>query len=355
MRLAADIRTAHRLRWGLCVAILITAAIPAAGWLVDAVGRRRHDDVAGARSIERLPITALGRVQPQDGVLAIAAPASQSAPAIVGALHVREGDVVHRDQILATLRGREVLEAALTGKRRRVAIAGARLRALTSGGKHDDLAAQRAEVKREEAAVAHEEAETERSERLHVEGLIAAAALQAQQSRLTVAARSLEVARARLDGLSSVRPADVAVATAELYAAEADADEVRAQLESTLVRAPSDGRVLAIHAHPGQSVGSDGLLAFGRTAAMFVDAEVLEEDLPRARVGQTVRITADILPGAITGAVDEIGVLVGSRQVFTNDPTAFADARVVHVKIRVDNPESLARFINARVTVVIDP
>jgi HlyD family secretion protein len=355
IRLAADTRTNRRLRWGLCVAILTTAAIPAAGWLVDAVDRRESDDVAGIRSTARLPITALGRVQPQDGVLAIAAPASESAPAIVAALHVREGDSVHRGQILATLRGREALEAALTGRQRRVAIARARLRASSAAGKHDDLAAQRAVVQREEATVAHEEAETTRSNRLYAEGLVATAALQTQQSRLTVAVRSLEVARARLNGLSSVRPADVAVAAAELRAAEADVDEVRAQLEHTIVRAPSDGQVLAIYAHAGQSVGSDGLLAFGKTAAMFVDAEILEEDLPRARVGQAVRIAGDVLPGTVAGTVDEIGVLVGSRQVFANDPTAFADARVVHVKIRVENPELLARFINARVTAVIDP
>jgi HlyD family secretion protein len=355
MRLAADTRTHHRLRWGLCAAILTTAAIPAAGWLVDVVDRHERADVADARPTGRLPITALGRVQPQDGILAIAAPASASTPAIVAALHVREGDSVQRGQILATLRGREALEAALTGKQRRVAIARARLHALTSGGKRDDLAAQRASVQREEATVAHEEAETERSVRLHGEGLVASAALQTQQSRLIVAVRSLEGARARLDGLSSVRPADVAVATAELRAAEADVDEVHAQLESTVVRAPSDGRVLAIYAHVGQSVGNDGLLAFGKTAAMFVDAEVLEEDLPRARVGQAVRITGDVLPGAIAGTVDEIGVLVGSREVFTNDPTAFADARVVHVKIRVESPELLTRFINARVTTVIAP
>jgi HlyD family secretion protein len=88
---------------------------------------------------------------------------------------------------------------------------------------------------------------------------------------------------------------------------------------------------------------------------MFVDAEVLEEDLPRARAGQKARITGDVLPFAIEGTVEEIGVLVGSRETFRTDPTAFADSRVVHVKIRAQQPEILARFINARVTAVIQP
>jgi HlyD family secretion protein len=88
---------------------------------------------------------------------------------------------------------------------------------------------------------------------------------------------------------------------------------------------------------------------------MFVDAEVMEEDLARVRVGQTARITGDALAGAMAGTVEEIGVLVGSRQVFTTDPAAFADSRVVHVKIRAADPDRLARLIHARVTAVIQP
>jgi HlyD family secretion protein len=102
-------------------------------------------------------------------------------------------------------------------------------------------------------------------------------------------------------------------------------------------------------------VGSDGVLAMGRTSEMFVDAEVLEEDLARARVGQRARITGDVLPAGVDGVVEEIGVLIGRREVFTTDPAAFTDSRVVHVKVRAEGPALLARFINARVTVVIEP
>jgi hypothetical protein len=41
--------------------------------------------------------------------------------------------------------------------------------------------------------------------------------------------------------------------------------------------------------------------------------------------------------------------------VFKADPTAFADSRIVHVKIRVTDDQSLDRFIQARVTVEIRP
>jgi HlyD family secretion protein len=82
---------------------------------------------------------------------------------------------------------------------------------------------------------------------------------------------------------------------------------------------------------------------------------VPEEDLIRARVGQRARITGAMLPVAVEGVVEEIGLVVGNREVFRNDPTAFADARIVHVKIRAVDAAALAHAINARVTAVIEP
>jgi HlyD family secretion protein len=64
---------------------------------------------------------------------------------------------------------------------------------------------------------------------------------------------------------------------------------------------------------------------------MFVDAEVMEEDLGRIRAGQKARISSAVLAGVAEGKVEEIGYLVGSREVFETDPTAFADSRVAHV------------------------
>jgi len=184
---------------------------------------------------------------------------------------------------------------------------------------------------------------------------LSSSAVEAQQSRLTAASRALQAKRAKLASLSSVRPADVVIAAAELDAAKADVEERRARFENSIVRAPSAGRVLEIHAQPGQRVTERGLASFGRTDAMYVDAEVLESDIARAKVGQKVRILGDVLAEPTTGTVEEIGYLVGTREVFNTDPTAFADSRVVHVKVRADSPQVLERFINARVTIAFDP
>ena len=342
--------TYQNLRRTLCLLLVAIAAMPSVPWLfssAEARGSAPQPQVAS-------PVTAPGRIQPKDGVLIIAAPSSlELGPAIVTALHVRPGDWVEPGQKLATLRGYEQLAAAHAAGLRRVALATARLAALKSGGKQDDIRALRAEVQSDETLLAQTRADTSRMKQLRDARIIPVAAMESQESRLEMAARALEAKRARLSGLSTVRPADIAVAEAELDAAEADAEEARARLEQTVVRAPTAGRVLAVYARPGQSVGTEGLLAFGRTAEMYVDAEVAEEDVGRARVGQKVTVTGDVLTRPVKGVVEEVGCMVGPREVFKADPTAFADSRIVHVKIRVTDDQGLVRFIQARVTVEI--
>ena len=355
MELDTARRRNHRLRSGLLAALVAIAVTPVAGRFVFRTSAPDAAPAADARLAVDLPITAPGHIEPRDGVIAVAAPASLTGPAIVARLLAFQGDWVRQGQELATLRGREEIAALLAGRERQREVARARLAAVAAGGKDDDRLALQAEVARDAAALAHVEADTSRSRQLHEHGLLDTASWQAQEARLAIAARGVEASRARVRSLSSVRPADVAVAAAELRAAEAGVEEARAAFDATTVRAPSDGRILAVRTQPGQAVGAEGIFALGKTAWMYVDAEVLEQDIRRTRVGQPARITGDVLPEAVDGVVEEIGGLVGSREVFTTDPAAFADSRVVHVKIRLPDPARLERFINARVTAVIQP
>lgn len=354
MKLAAESMLYGRLRWGLCVALVVVAAIPATMHLIDRAEATARPGERGGRPIESRSITAPGRIHPRDGIVTIAAPAAASGAAIVGELQVREGDWVERDQVLAVLKGRDELAAEVAASERLIDVAQAKLAALQSAGKREDIRALQAELHADEANVAQIAADTRRIRQLHTEHVVSAAALEAQQARWSIAARTLEAKRARLESLSSARPADIAVAAAELSAAEADAEAARAKLAIQYVRAPSSGRVLRIYAYPGQAVGAEGVLAFAQTEEMFVDAEVMEYDIARAQIGQTVRITGDSLATPLQGTVERIGFLVGAREVFAIDPTAFSDSRIVHVLIRMSEPTAAERFINARVTVEIE-
>jgi HlyD family secretion protein len=356
MTAKTELTTYRRLRIALSIVLLVIAASPGVLWFFSRAEANVESD-AREFNAGRRPrvVVAPGRIEPKDGVLEIAAPATSLGPAIVAQLHVRQGEWVGEGQLLATLSARDELQAAVATSGKRIEVAQAKLLAVRSSAKEDDIRALRSEVASEEANLAQVEADTRRALQLHDENILSAAAMDAQRARLAMTTRAVEAKRARLKALSSVRPADVAVAEAELQAARADAEESRAKLERTLVRAPREGRVLAIYAYPGQSVGEAGVLALGQTTEMFVDAEVMEEDLGRTLIGQPVRITGEGLAHPTSGTVEEIGYLVASRQVFVTDPTAFADARIVHVRIRASQPAALERLIHARVTVEIGP
>lgn len=140
----------------------------------------------------------------------------------------------------------------------------------------------------------------------------------------------------------------VEVTKAELQRAEAD-------LELARVRAPINGRVLKIHAYPGERVGMDGILELGNTDEMYAVAEVYESDIGRVRTGQRATVTSPALGEQIHGTVERIGAKVGKMDVLDEDPAAKTDARVVEVRIRLDDSKRVAGLANLKVDVRITP
>ena len=59
------------------------------------------------------------------------------------------------------------------------------------------------------------------------------------------------------------------------------------------------------------------------------------------------------LPEPLTGTVDTIGRLVVKQGIYSSDPSAPTDARVVEVVVRLDRPELANRLINLQAQVTI--
>lgn len=129
----------------------------------------------------------------------------------------------------------------------------------------------------------------------------------------------------------------------------------QAELELSTVRAPLAGQVLEVHARPGERVGPEGIVELGETASMYAVAEVYETDIGRVRVGQRARVRSPALPRELAGTVERIGLKIGKKDVLSTDPVADADARVVEVEVRLDEPELAATLTNLRVDVQIGP
>jgi HlyD family secretion protein len=162
--------------------------------------------------------------------------------------------------------------------------------------------------------------------------------------------------QALLNAVEEVRPVDVQIAQAELQSAKASVKRAQADLNLAYVRAPKMGQILKIHTWPGEIVDNAGIVDLGQTDQMYVTAEVYETDISRVRIGQKVAIKSDGIVGDLQGAVDEVGLQIGQKDVLGTDPVADADARVVEVKIRINPGEStkIANLTNLQVSVIID-
>ena len=93
----------------------------------------------------------------------------------------------------------------------------------------------------------------------------------------------------------------------------------------------------------------------GDVRHMQAVAEVFEGDVPLLSEGLEAEVVIDGSGERLSGTVQRIGHVVARKIVLTNDPVSDTDARVVEVRIALDN-ESIAkvqRLANTRIEVHI--
>jgi HlyD family secretion protein len=240
----------------------------------------------GARDVEK--ITALGRIEPKDGIIRVSGP---SHPAVViGQLLIDVNDHVTAGQTIAIL---------------------------------DNYDSAKAEVARLEAELLNTDAERNRYDRLYKDGFVS--------------------------------PSERDTWRTKLQMLQAQLERAKAELAQAVVRSPVTGRVLDVHARAGERVGLDGIAELGQTDAMFAVAEVYETDVQHVRVGQRATISSPALPHATSGTVDRVGLKIGKKDVLSVDPAAKTDARVVEVRIALDDAKEVDGFTNLEVDVAITP
>lgn len=341
----------RRLLAAVALALLVVAAVAAVRWRA----RAEAPPVAAAPSTAPRGISCLGRIEPEDGVIVVGARSLSGQPSIVQRLVVREGDAITEGQVLAVLDSHDELVAVVSQAEARLALAQARVQQARAGAKSSDVAAQRADIGRLEKETANADLEYERARRLVSAQVVSQSALDASRLAAEAQAQRLEQARQRLTALDEVRAVDVAVAEQEVGAARADLQRARAELARASVRSPIDGHVLDITAWPGEEVGPDGIMAIARTGRMYVFAEVPEIDVGRLVIGQRAVVRAEGLPGPLGGVVDHLGTVVTKNTTLPADPVSFSDARIVEVKVRLDDSAAARRLIHGRVSVVFTP
>jgi HlyD family secretion protein len=300
-------------------------------------------------------IACLGRVEPEDGVRVIGARSLSGEPSLVGEINVREGDFVRDQQILALLNSKEELNAVLRQAQANVELARRRLAQVKAGAKSGDIAAQKAEVARVRVELENAQVEFARTQALYDEKVGSRSVLDLHRVEVESKARLLDQATERLRSLSEVRDTDVNVVAADVEIAIAQERRARAEYEASIVRAPISGQVIKIYARSGEEVGPKGIMELGHTDRMYVLAEVPDTEIGLVKPGYHAVVTVDGLPGQLSGTVEQIGSEVSKNALLYTDAAALSDARVIEVKVLLDDGKSVARLIHAQARVLIKP
>ena len=300
-------------------------------------------------------VSCLGRIEPKHGIIHVSAPYFNGRPALVSDLRVDRGDWVERGAIIAVTNSWNTMQARVLQMEARVPVMQIELERIKEGPKAGDVAAQKAEIARLESELRIARAEYQRYRKLHEVRDVSDSELDFKRLSVETIEKRIDHATQQLDSLTEIRDVDVRLARSRLDAAIADVAQAKADLEMSVVKAPSAGRVLEIHAREGEEVGPQGILELARTDQLYVVAEVYETDITRIKVGQQATIRGDILATEVTGTVETIGQQIDRGEVLPADPIEFADARIVKVEILLHQGEAVAGLIHGRVAVTIHP
>lgn len=337
-------------------------------------------------------VTALGRLEPSGEIIEISISSSAEGNRLEELL-VKEGDEITKGQVIAVLDSRDRYFAALNHSQEQVRVAEANLAQVRAGAKtgeiqaqeaaiarieaerSNDIMAQTAMVSRMEAELSNAQVEYQRYQTLHQEGGISASEKDSKYLTLATAKEQLAEAKANLnriksaqqeqiaeakatlDQIAEVRPVDVAVAAAEVRQAQAAVKTSQAELDRAYIKSPQAGKIIKILTRPGEVVKSEeGIARIGQTSQMYTVAEVYESDISKVKLGQKVTVTSSAISGKLTGIVERIGLEVQRQNVVNTDPTANIDAKVVEVKVKLDQESSkqVAGLTNLLVNVQID-
>jgi HlyD family secretion protein len=327
-------------------------------------------------------VAALGRIEPQSEIINIGSGIADRLESllvhrgdlvakgqILGYLQTYAQEVAQRNQIAAQLKdAKEKLATTISLDRVRIANAKNKLKTINDVSPLK-VEYQEATIKGLDAALKNDRATMEAYSKLLSVSASSQRKYDDQETLVRRDQAALRAAKARLAEIKQQFDADRADAELQiqLQLATMKRDEAdfaigpltkQLALQDVRVRratiyAPIAGRILNIFARPGELVGSAPLLAMGDTTKMRVVAEVYETDIGRVKIGQVARITSPTLKTPIMGRVVEIGWMIYKNDVLNVDPAARADARVVQVRIELDDAKRTQRLTNHTVDVLI--
>jgi membrane fusion protein, multidrug efflux system len=221
------------------------------------------------------------------------------------------------------------------------------------------------EYQRQETLLAKRATTRQQFEQVQEARDAAQAAMQGRRADLLRAKAALASSRAALAGALQQRAAlnaKDAGLQAQIAAKTAGVTIAKVSLAYTKIRAPADGRVGQLRVHPGQLVAAGVQVIDFIQDGAWIEANYLETQLARIRVGNTADIKIDAYPSQVLhGHVSAIAPASGSATALLPPDNATGNftkvVQRVPVKILLDgNPSSsvLRPGLSAEVSVHTD-
>ena len=266
-------------------------------------------------------------------------------PERIAAVHAEEGDRVRRGDLLAELDGAR-FEQALALRQAQLEAARQKLAQLEHGARPQEIRRAEAELAAAEASAREASASFDRIKQLLAQQLAspqqrddAEAALDSARARVSVARESLALVKA------GPREETIALARAELAAAEANLALAQKDLDDTRLLAPVDGVIRARILEPGDiAAPQKPVFTLARRDPVWVRAYLSETELGRVKPGMAAGVESDSFPDKRYPG--RVGYISPTAE-FTPKTVQTSDVRsslVYQVRIIVDDPDEELRL-----------
>jgi HlyD family secretion protein len=263
---------------------------------------------------------------------------------IVAELHVTRGQWVEKGDLLLELDSRTAV-AAVAMASAELDEARARLRRQREGARVEELAAAGSELEEAQAQFADAKAELARLLSLGESELVPTAEIEAARYRADAAAARVETLRSNEQLLQvGTHPAEIEAGEADVARKKAALEQAEVNLDLTKLRAPFDGRVIAIELEPGEvvslfDVGSG--IEIADESELWVRVDVPEDRLEGLELGDSAEVFAQAIgPAPLSARVVEIA------------PKADRQSNTVEVAVAIIDPPPILRpDMSARVNI----
>jgi HlyD family secretion protein len=300
-------------------------------------------------------VTASGEVKPRNY---INIGTNALAPAPITAILVKEGDHVHKGQVLARLANvQPSADLRAQGAALNSAMADSSASEAAVRSADDSIAVAKAQVDHDQADLEQKRIDLKRAQELFNSKLIASQDFEAKKAAFDLAKATLDESQRRVTQAISAKAQSAAQLSstqtkiAQNQAMVARSKDVLAQYEAI---APLDGVVTNLPVRVGETVvpgiqnsASSTLMTIADMSIITAEVNVDETDIVSVKLGQPADVTIDAIPNrTFKGSVIEIGdtaIVRSTGLAASQSQTSSQEAKDFKVVIGLDIPEDFVR------------